>query len=207
MELVAITLEDRSLRLVPLPGGGVDLRATEGLPGPDSVFERLDLSHGRIALRVPDGRYLARHVEHLGMPTDEGATLHLVDELIQCAAFEELPLPGGYLSLRACDLRFLGVHTSGRVVADRVSNGSWERFRYLEIPAPVIRSVPLRDDPVTPGSVQHAPVPPSGVPSTGMQSTAIPSTGGPLPSYLPPSSFGASTTFGSYGHLASVASL
>lgn len=133
---VAITLEDRTLRLVQLADGGVDLRADEGSPGVQSVFERLDLSHGRIALRVADGRYLARHVEHAGKPTDRGAVITLVDELTQCAAFEEVHLPGGYLSLRACDLRFLGVHTSGRVVAGRVSNGTWERFRYIELPAP-----------------------------------------------------------------------
>src|SRR5919112_1259079 len=100
MEFVSITLEGRSLRLVPLP----------------------------------DGRYLARHVEHAGQPTDKGAAVILVDELTQCAAFEELQVPGGFVSLRACDLRFLGVHTSGRVVAGRISNGTWERFRYLEVP-------------------------------------------------------------------------
>ena len=136
MGFVAITLEGRSLRLVPLPDGRIDLRADEGPPGPLSVFERLDVSHGRIALRIADGRYLARHAEHPGDPTDEGAVVTLADELTQCAAFEEVHLPGGCISLRACDLRFLGVHTSGRVVADRVSNGTWERFRYLEVPAP-----------------------------------------------------------------------
>src|SRR5919112_5976760 len=146
MELVAITLEGRTLRLVPLSDGGVDLRAAEGPPDPASVFERLDMSHGRIALRVPDGRYLARHVEHLGKPTDKGAAVELVDELTQCAAFEELHLPGGYVSLRACDLRFLGVHTSGRVVAGRISNGTWERFRYLEIPAPLQAPAPAEPD-------------------------------------------------------------
>jgi hypothetical protein len=141
VQFIAITLERRSLRLVPLWNGGVELRADVWPPGPDCVFERVDLSHGRIALRVSDGRYLARHVEHPGDSIDEGATVHLVGEVTQCAAFEELRLPQGYVSLRACDLRFLGVHTSGRVVADRVANGSWERFRYLELPAPV-RSVP-----------------------------------------------------------------
>ncbi len=149
MELVAITLEGRSIRLVLLPSGAVELRADEWPPGPDCIFERVDLSHGRIALRVPDGRYLARHVEHLGAPTDDGATVHLVDEVTQCAAFEELRLPHGQVSLRACDLRFLGVHTSGRVVADRVANGSWERFRYLEVPA--LQTVPLQAESKGPG--------------------------------------------------------
>lgn len=146
MELVAITLENRALRLLLLADGAVELRADEAPPGPDSVFERLDLSHGRIAFRVPDGRYLSRHVDHPGHPDDDGAVVHLVDEVTQCAAFEELQLPDGYVSLRACDSRFLGVHASGRVVADRVANGSWERFRYVPVPAP-LQSVPLQQDP------------------------------------------------------------
>jgi hypothetical protein len=151
MEYVAITLESRSLHLVLLADGAADLRADEWPPGADSVFQRLDLAHGRVAFRVADGRYLARHVEHTGNPTDKRAALHLVPELTQCAAFEELNLPGGHVSLRGCDLRFLGVNTSGRVVADRVANGSWERFSYLEIPAP------LRSDPVR--APLHAAVP------------------------------------------------
>lgn len=146
MELVAITLEGRSLRLVPLPEGGVDLRADKGPSGPGCFFERLDMSHGRIALRVPDGRFLARHVEHAGDPTDRGAAVHLTEELTQCAAFEEVHLPHGFVSLRACDLRFLGVHTSGRVVGGRISNGTWERFRYLHVPAPV-EPMPVPADP------------------------------------------------------------
>lgn len=159
MQYVAITLEGRSLRLVPLPEGAVDLRAEEGPPGPQSVFERVDLSHGRIALRVPDGRYLARHVEHPGQPSEEGAVVHLVDEVSQCAAFEEVPAPGGYVSLRTCDLRFLGVHTSGRVVAGRISNGTWERFRYLEVPTALWEVGTDEPEPLsTAASAEAAPV-------------------------------------------------
>ena len=141
MGFVSILLEDRCLRAVTLTTGETLVRADEGPPGDDAVFERIDLAHGRVALRVADGRYLARHVTHLDredVPVTAGA-LHLVDELTACAAFEELTSSDGTVSLRGCDLRFLGVHDSGAVVADRVSDGSWERFRYVEAAAPLPR--------------------------------------------------------------------
>ena len=171
MEFVAITLEGRALRLITTPDGAAELRADEAPPGPESVFERLDLAHGRVAFRTADGRYLARHAEHLAEGAHDGAALHVVSELTQCAAFEELGLPGGSVSLRACDLRFLGVHASGRVVADRVANGSWERFEYRDIPVPVpsfpvssiaLPAFPVQNDPVLNDPVQADPVPASG---------------------------------------------
>jgi hypothetical protein len=133
---VLITLERRFLRAVTLPTGETLVRADEAPPAHDAVFERVDLAHGRVALRVADGRYLARHLTHVadGAGPDDDAALHLVGELTACAAFEELPLSDGFLSLRGCDQRFLGVHTNGAVVADRVADGSWERFRYLDVP-------------------------------------------------------------------------
>ncbi len=144
MVLVAITLEGRHLGVVRTPGGGSGLRAVAGTPGDDAVFERIDLAHGRVALRAPDGSYLARHANHAGQRFDGGP--HLSAELTQCAAFEELLLPCGQVSLRGCDLRYLGVHRSGRVVADRVVNGSRERFAYVEVPAPST-TVPAQSDP------------------------------------------------------------
>ena len=140
---VMITLDGRCLRLVALPTGERHLRADENPPCDDSVFERIDLAHGRVALRAADGRYLARHVTHpdeaeaegTGERTGQEASLHLVTELTQCAAFEELPVPGGAVALRSCDLRYLGIDTSGAVVADRVADGSWERFHYVEVPS------------------------------------------------------------------------
>lgn len=160
MGYVAITLEGRALRVTALPSGEALLRAVpaaardageSGAPAEsaDGVFERLDLSHGRIALRVHDGRYLARHQTHPESTEVEDAGFHLVGELTQCAAFEEVLLPGGFLSLRGCDMRFLGVHTSGAVVADRMANGTWERFRYRDVPAPTT-PVPLQ-----PGAVDR----------------------------------------------------
>jgi hypothetical protein len=147
---VVITFEGRCLHIVTRPTGETLLRADECLPSDNAVFERIDLAHGRIALRVADGRYLARHRTHPLEPThhDAGgrAALHLLDEITPCAAFEERPLPGGAVSLRGCDMRFLGVGNSGAVVADRVADGSWERFRYLEVPAPNT-AVPLQSVP------------------------------------------------------------
>ena len=153
MGYVAITLDGRALRATALPSGEVLLTAVPaaardagesgGSAESDAVFERIDLSHGRIALRVQDGRYLARHQTHPGLTEVDDAGFHLVGEIVPCAAFEEVLLPGGFLSLRGCDMRFLGVHTSGAVVADRVANGTWERFRYLELPAPT-NPVPLQ---------------------------------------------------------------
>ena len=155
MTFCAITLEGRVLRLGVLPAVEALLRAdtaAAGEPPDDAVFERVDLTHGRVALRVRDGRYLARHCEHPAATSaagGDGGGLVLVTELSQCAAFEEVQLDDGFVSLRGCDLRFLGVLSSGSVVADRVANGSWERFRYLEVPAPR-GSVPAQ--PVTPAA-------------------------------------------------------
>jgi hypothetical protein len=149
---VLITMERRFLRALTLPTGETLLRADEAPPGDDAVFERVDLAHGRVALRVADGRYLARHLVHVadGAGPDDDSALHLVGELTACAAFEELPLSDGFLSLRGCDQRFLGVHTNGAVVADRVADGSWERFRYHEVPAGRLGVSPKVD--ATPGS-------------------------------------------------------
>ncbi len=133
MKYVMITLERRFLRTVALPTGETLLRADEGTPPDGAVFERVDLAHGRVALRVPDGRYLAPHLTHPTTPLPDGAGLSLVGELTPCAAFEELQRTDGSVSLRGCDLRFLGVHPGGGVVADSVSDGSWERFRYVEV--------------------------------------------------------------------------
>ena len=140
MGFVSILLEGRCLRVVTLVTGETLLRADETPPADDAVFERIDLAHGRVALRVADGRYLARHLAHpdevTRAPVAHGA-LHLVEELSPCAAFEELPSSDGTVSLRGCDSRFLGVHDSGAVVGDRISDGSWERFRYVEVAAPL----------------------------------------------------------------------
>lgn len=130
MEYVALTFDGCYLHLVTGPDGsrlradGTELDAT-------SVFERLDLLHGRVALRTNEGRYLTRHRRE----GDTGAVLRPLDDLSSAAAFEELPAADGSVSLRSCDLLFVGVETGGEVVVDRVSNGSWERFAYVSVDA------------------------------------------------------------------------
>lgn len=151
MSFVRITLEGSHLRAISLLSGETRVRADGHGTSDDGVFERVDLAHGRIALRTHDGRFLARHVAHPEMVTQAGPgidhtvlgnALHLVEELTPCAAFEELTAADGTVSLRGCDHRFLGVSPDGSVVAGRVADGSWERFRYVEAPAPQ-PSVPL----------------------------------------------------------------
>ena len=144
MGYVGIAFEGRWLRVVTLPTGEVLLRADEEAPDAGTVLERVALPHGRVALRTPDGRYLARHAVHGAV-----SALELVAELNPCAAYEELLLPDGSISLRGCDLRFLGVHSNGTVVANRVTDGSRERFHWLDVPVPpaaVVR-LPLQAGP------------------------------------------------------------
>lgn len=152
--LVAITLEGRHITAVRKPDGLSVLCAETGTPGDDAVFERIELSHGRVALRSSDGSYLALHARHEG--GDSEGSPHLSSELTQCAAFEEVLLPGGQVSLRGCDLRYLGVHRNGQVIAERVVNGSRERFTYVEVPA----RPPAAPAPVTgPVTAAVSPVP------------------------------------------------
>jgi hypothetical protein len=134
---VLITLDGHDVRVV----GPVEPRLEPAVEPSleDAVLERVDLAHGRIALRLADGRFLARHTAHpeVGAQADGPdrsgvARLSLVDEVTPCAAFEEVAAPDGTVSLRGCDSRFLGVLTDFTVVAGRVANGSWERFRYRE---------------------------------------------------------------------------
>ena len=150
MVLVAITPEGRHLGVVRTAEGGSRPAAVAGPPAGSSVFERVDLTHGRVALRTQDGSYLASHASHAGHssgagPADDSGAAHLSTELTQCAAFEELSLPDGQVSLRGCDRRYLGVRASGRLVTDRVVNGSGERFTYLEVPVALPSVVPQPD--------------------------------------------------------------
>jgi hypothetical protein len=130
MEHVALTLTGRYLR----PGVHDErLRIGSATLRSDAVFERVELGHGRIALRVEDGRYLT-------VEPDPGLS-HVVQpqpELTPAAAFEEILWPNGQVSLRTCHLTYVGVDTTGRVTADPTRAGIRERFFLVTVPVPKV---------------------------------------------------------------------
>jgi hypothetical protein len=135
---VAVTLDGRHLRLgddrsAPVRVGGTVI-------DPDAVFERLELGHGRVALRTADGRFLA-------VRPDPGLSyaVYAEGELSPAAAFEEILWPTGHVSLRSCHLTYVGAHTTGRVRANRTDAGPLERFLLVAVPMPV---VPAQRQPV-----------------------------------------------------------
>lgn len=139
MTHVALTLDGRHLRLA----GGTDVRLRVGDPVLDraAVFERLDLGHGRIALRTLDGRYLATH-------PDPGQSwgIYPEDELTPAAAFEEILWPDGRVSLRSCLLTYVGAGARGDVTVNRIAPGVCERFSVVPVHVP---SVPEQRRPGT----------------------------------------------------------
>ena len=104
---------------------GSGLRAT-------TVFERVALPHGRVALRTLDGHYLS-------CQPDLGANygLYLAETLGPREAFEEVLWPDGTVSLRSCDLTYVTAEhgRDQRVVVNRLSPGDNARFTYREVPA------------------------------------------------------------------------
>ena len=141
MAHVAVTLDGHHLRLGDarsdrLRIGGATLE-------PDAVFERLELGHGRIALRSSDGRFLA-------VRPDAGLSyaVYPEDELTPAAAFEEILWPTGQVSLRSCHLTYVGADRDGRVTAGRTQPGLLDRFHVAPVP---VASVPV---PVVPAQRQ-----------------------------------------------------
>ena len=104
---------------------GTGLRAS-------TVFERIPLPHGRVALRTLDGRYLSCQPD---LGANDG--LYLADDLGPREAFEEVLWPDGSVSLRSCDLTYVTASDDpdGRVVVNRMSPGDDARFTYREVPA------------------------------------------------------------------------
>lgn len=130
---VALTLDGRFLRL---PGGGTQttrLRLAGVTIDDEAVFERLDLGHGRIALRTADGRYLAAR-------PDAGLSyaIYPEDELTPAAAFEEVLWPNGQVSLRSCHLTYVSALASGQVTANRTHAGLPERFFLVTVHVPTV---------------------------------------------------------------------
>ena len=132
MSFVALTSGDTFLRVVG-DGHGPVLRADAPALDRDGVFERVDLGHGRVALRTPDGRWLASRPHGSADPG-----VRPEDELTACAAFEELPADDDAVFLRTCDRTYLGVDAHGAVVTDRIAQGWCERFAYAAVPAELL---------------------------------------------------------------------
>ncbi len=128
---VALTLDGRRLHL----DDGTDSRLRVGSSVLDSrtVFERLDLGHGRIALRTLDGRYLATHPD-----PGQNYGIYPDDELTPAAAFEEILWPDGRVSLRSCLLTYVGAGPGGDVTANRITPGVCERFSVVPVHAPTV---------------------------------------------------------------------
>lgn len=130
---VALTLDGRFLRMPGDRTRPTRLRLGGVTIDTDVVFERLDLDHGRIALRTADGRYLAAR-------PDAGLSyaIYPEDELTPAAAFEEVLWPNGQVSLRSCHLTYVSALTSGQVTANRTHAGRPERFFLVTVPVPSV---------------------------------------------------------------------
>ncbi len=123
---VALLVDGRYLAL----GGGADRRLRPGgrILEPAGVFERLELGHGRVALRTLDGRYLATR-------PDPGLSFGVYpeDELTPAAAFEEVLWPDGRVSLRSCHLTYVGARSTAPVSVNRTEAGPGERLRVVPV--------------------------------------------------------------------------
>ena len=130
MAHVALTLDGRYLHLDAGDRGPLArLRLGSSDIDSDAVFERLELGHGRIALRTEDGRYLA-------VRPDPGLSyaVYPEEQLSPEAAFEEILWPNGQVSLRSCHLTYVGADPAGRVSVNRTAAGLLERFFLVPVP-------------------------------------------------------------------------
>jgi len=131
-----VTLAHRG-RLLELASRHDDTRLWAGgsTPGAGSVFDRVDLDHGRVAFRTLDGRYLSCR-------PDQGHNygIYAVEDLGPREVFEEILWPDGRISLRSCDLTFVSAETGPRerVVVNRTEAGDTERFSYGTAPAALV---------------------------------------------------------------------
>lgn len=150
MRFVALTAAGRYLRVAIADGDDRPRLCASGESvDAGATFERIDLSHGRVALRTLDGRYLT-------VAPDRGQNFGIYqgDELVPAAAFEEILWPDGRVSLRSCELCYLSVGAGGAppgagagvdpsepgcaVTANRVEAGPAERFCYVDVPLAMV---------------------------------------------------------------------
>jgi hypothetical protein len=98
------------------------------------LYERIELPHGRIALRTRDGHFLARR-------PDRGQNFGLYPEpdLTPAAVFEEILWPNGEVSLRSTDLTYVSAPESTEAVTvNRVDPVPCARFSYVPVPVAVM---------------------------------------------------------------------
>ena len=151
MQLVALTIGDRFLRLATVDGE-TRLRADGTAVGRRSCFERVDLGHDRVALRPVDGGYLTHAPDRA-----QSFGLYVLDELTPCAAFEEVLWPDGHLSLRSCQLTYVSADVeAGTVTSCRTETDDTTRFSYLAVPLGSMPRQQRRTSPVgQPQPVRH----------------------------------------------------
>jgi hypothetical protein len=150
MQLVALTLDDRVLHVATVDGE-TRLRADGTSVGRRSCFERLDLGHDRVALRLVDGGYLTHAPDRA-----QSFGLYLGEELTPCAAFEEVLWPDGRVSLRSCQLTYVHADVdTGSVTSCRTVAGEGTRFRYEAVPLGAVPQQQRRTTPVGPVRQSH----------------------------------------------------
>jgi hypothetical protein len=134
MAYVTITIGGHYLRLHEA-GGDPRLWADGRAMEADATFERVELGHGRIALRTLDGRYLTMRPDH-----HQNFGLYPEPELTPAAAFEEVLWPTGQVSLRSSELTYVGVQVRGRtaVTVNRTEPALTERFFFVPVPAAMV---------------------------------------------------------------------
>jgi hypothetical protein len=134
MAYATITIGGHYLRLHQA-GGDTRLWADGRAIEADATFERVELGHGRIALRTLDGRYLTMRPDH-----HKNFGLYPEPELTAAAAFEEVLWPTGQVSLRSSELTYVGVQVSGRtaVTANRTEPALTERFFFVTVPTGMV---------------------------------------------------------------------
>lgn len=124
-------------RLLELATRDHDTRlwATGAEAGPSSILVRVDLDHGRVALRTLDGRYLSCRPD-----PGHNYGLYPVDELGPREVFEEVLWPDDRISLRSCELTYVSAEEAPRrrVVVNRTEAGEAERLTYLPAPSGLV---------------------------------------------------------------------